>query len=142
MKVPSLNPFFAPQIVCPNCSNLVDPEVVSTNNKKAADINYICVNEEKDCGWKLTLSKQHILGDMVVLKQDEVDKLRAQKKELQAFTGQKEASIRQLVALLPELKKLVVMMHEAQKDVEVVPPTPDNPAASEPAAAGEEQVPA
>lgn len=116
MKVPSLNPYTAPQIVCPNCSSIISPEVRQANNKKVTEIVYVCVNEERDCGWILTLSAQHILGDIMRLKPEEIEKRRKEAEALADFSRQREAAISNLIALLPEIKALADLRHEVLDD--------------------------
>jgi len=132
MKVPSLNPFIAPVVVCPNCSSLVPPQVESTNSKKAVDIVYVCVNEEKDCGWKLVVSKQHVLGEIGNMKPEDVEKLRAEARALVDFNRQREASLRKLLTMVPVLSRMAQIFEENEAPPETTAEgeqiTQDNPA--------------
>lgn len=127
MAVPSLNPVSAPTVICPNCKNLIQPEVEPTKKRGMPDIRYVCANEASNCTWVMVLSQQHIMGDMSQLKPEEVESRRAQAAAAQDMKDKHEAQVRKLIMLLPHIELLL----EAVKDPDPETALPENPPVSE-----------
>lgn len=121
-KIPSLNPYLAPSVICPNCGDVVHPETVAMGKGRISEVRYYCVNEEKDCGWSLNVSLQHAAGEISGVKPEDLDKRREAARELKEFKGKGDATIRELIAMAPSLKQLVRMLIEDQAKTE--PPAP------------------
>lgn len=127
MAVPALNPVFAPVVVCPTCKSLINPEVQAASRKGMVEVRYVCVNEKTDCRWVLTLSQQHVMGDMVQLKDEELEKRRAVAKAAADLPATQDAKIRRLIMLLPHIEALLEAVAPDAEEAEQPAETPDGP---------------
>ena len=59
-KIPSLNPYLAPQAMCPTCRALLEP-MPGKNRDGSPSVLYSC----ETCGYTLAANAQHILGECV-----------------------------------------------------------------------------
>lgn len=133
-RKPSLSPYLAPNIICPNCGSVLTPEVVAMGKGKVSDLQYVCVNEKADCGYIFRASLQHIMGEDVPLKQGkparllddgktvdpgepgELEKRREEINAAKEFAATRESALRELIAMVPSLKEIVAMLKVVEDD--------------------------
>lgn len=60
--VPALNPYLAPNIICPDCGDVEPPKVRQMANGKLTEIYYIHRNEERGCEWVHIPTMMHSTG--------------------------------------------------------------------------------
>jgi hypothetical protein len=118
MTVPALSPVAAPLVVCPNCKNLLEPEVTKGKAKSMTEVKYACVNEETNCTWVMVMSVSHVNCEMMQMKEEEITKRREQAKADAEMKATKDAQVRKLIMLLPHIETLLAAVAPVAEDAE------------------------
>lgn len=134
MSQPSLSPVGAPQVVCPNCKSIIEPETAQGAKKAPTEVKYVCVNEEKNCAWSFTLSSNHVNGEYTQLKDEDLKKRREQIKAAAAMRETHEAKVRRLIMLLPHLESMLQALGDGTEGANALPAKPETKTKTEPAA--------
>ena len=117
MSLPSLNPLQAPQIICPTCGALIAAEPVRVGKARVTEVLYACTNEEKGCKWFVKATLTHITGEgPLPMKQEEVDRRRAEAATIKRYQELRENSVSELIAILPHLKEILQAFREASAE--------------------------
>ena len=66
VKIPALNPYLAPQVICPNCKKLLDPKPGKDQESGQDSILYSC--ETPGCEYTLIAQPTHAQGRCVPTK--------------------------------------------------------------------------
>lgn len=114
MSLPSLNPLQAPNVICPSCGTLISAEPVRFGKARVTEVLYTCVNQEKGCSWQVKATLNHITAEgPFALKQEEVERRRAEAETLKRYQELRENGISELIAILPSLKEIVLVFRQS-----------------------------